>query len=558
MTQDSEPLPHADEPQARDEPDEPEARRALEALEFDNRFVRELPSDPQTGVRRRQVPGACYSWVEPEPVAGPALVAHTREMTERLGLSEDVVQSRTFAEVFGGNRLLPGMQPYATRYGGHQFGNWAGQLGDGRAINLGEVLDTHGARWEMQLKGAGPTPYARMADGRAVLRSSVREFLCSEAMHHLGVPTTRALSLVTTGDHVTRDMFYDGNPQAEPGAVVCRMAPSFLRFGNYEILAANGEIELLERLVDHTIRGHFPELGEPGRDTYLAWLREVCRRTAVMIAEWMRVGFVHGVMNTDNMSVLGLTIDYGPYGWLEGYDPRWTPNTTDASGRRYCYGNQPRMALWNLTRFAEALSPLIREREPLEEALGVYTDTLEREHRSMMASKLGLQSYRPDEDDALVEELFDVLELVETDMTIFYRRLADVPATSATVQGAGDDALLEPLRDAYYAPDDVPEQTRQRTARWIRRYLNRVLDEGTTDDDRRARMNAANPKYVLRNYLAQLAIDRAEQGDGSLVRETLEVLRHPYDERPGKESFAAKRPEWARHRPGCSMLSCSS
>ncbi|HEY2623701.1 MAG TPA: YdiU family protein, partial [Dyella sp.] len=293
-------------------------------LRFDNAFTRELPGDPETGARQRQVLGALYSRVEPTPVASPRVVAYSREMAQTLGLSESDLTSADFAAVFGGNALLEGMQPYAANYGGHQFGVWADQLGDGRAIALGEVLDAHGMRWELQLKGAGRTPYSRGADGRAVLRSSIREFLCSEAMHHLGVPTTRALSLVVTGDAVVRDMFYDGHPQEEPGAIVCRVAPSFIRFGNFELPAARGDIELLRKLVDFTIRRDFPELQGSGEALYAEWFGQVCERTAVMMAHWMRVGFVHGVMNTDNMSILGLTIDYGPYGWIDNFDPEWT------------------------------------------------------------------------------------------------------------------------------------------------------------------------------------------------------------------------------------------
>jgi uncharacterized protein YdiU (UPF0061 family) len=259
-------------------------------------------------------------------------------------------------------------------YGGHQFGQWAGQLGDGRAISLAEVdQSAPGQRWELQLKGAGPTPYSRRADGRAVLRSSLREFLCSEAMHHLGIPTTRALSLVTTGEPVVRDMFYDGHPQDEPGAIVCRVAPSFVRLGNFELFASRSEVETLRRLADYVMATHFPELGPPSSaESYAAWFAEVCRRTAIMIAHWMRVGFVHGVMNTDNLSILGLTIDYGPYGWLEPYDPVWTPNTTDAGGRRYCYANQPRIGLWNLSQFGHALRPLLETAEGIEQGLTVY------------------------------------------------------------------------------------------------------------------------------------------------------------------------------------------
>ncbi|MGH8074427.1 MAG: protein adenylyltransferase SelO family protein, partial [Lysobacter sp.] len=276
-------------------------------FDFDNAFVRDLPGDPETGPRVRQVEGAAWSAVDPTPVADPKVLAWSAEMATRLGLDATDVGSAQFAAVFGGNELLPGMRPFAANYGGHQFGHWAGQLGDGRAISLGETINAAGERWELQLKGAGPTPYSRTADGRAVLRSSVREFLCSEAMHHLGVPTTRALSLIDTGDEVVRDMFYDGNARPEPGAIVCRVAPSFLRFGNFELPASRGNTQLLKQLVDFCIRRDFPHLQGDGEALYAAWFDEVCARTAMMIGHWMRVGFVHGVMNTDNMSILGLT-----------------------------------------------------------------------------------------------------------------------------------------------------------------------------------------------------------------------------------------------------------
>lgn len=527
---------------------------ALEALRFDNRFTRELPADPEAANFRRQVFGACYSRVHPTSVAAPRLLAYSRECAALIDLPPAACETPEFAEVFAGNRVLAAMDPFAMCYGGHQFGHWAGQLGDGRAIVLGEVLNARGERWALQLKGAGPTPYSRTADGLAVLRSSVREFLCSEAMHHLGVPTTRALSLVGTGEQVIRDMFYDGNPRPEPGAVVCRVAPSFTRFGNFEILAARGEVALLQRLVAYTIATDYPHLGTYSRDTVLAWLREICARTAVMIAHWMRVGFVHGVMNTDNMSILGLTIDYGPYGWLENFDPGWTPNTTDAQGRRYRFGAQPDIALWNLVRLANALYPLIEEALPLEEALGAYAETFTEAWQATLAAKLGLGVFDSARDQPLVDELHHVLQLTETDMTIFYRRLAD-PRLAPT---ASDDALMDALADAYYRPATLTAEQRTRTLAWLRQYLARVKGPDVDEAVRRATMNRANPKYVLRNYLAQLAIDRAEQADPSLIHELLEVLRHPYDEQPAYERHAEKRPDWARQRAGCSMLSCSS
>ncbi|HJW46441.1 MAG TPA: YdiU family protein [Lysobacter sp.] len=514
---------------------------------FDNAFLRELPGDLEKGPRVRQVEGALWSRVAPDPVAAPKLLAYSHEMASILGLSDAEVLSPEFAQVFGGNALLAGMEPYAANYGGHQFGHWAGQLGDGRAITLGEAINAAGERWELQLKGAGLTPYSRTADGRAVLRSSIREFLCSEAMHHLGVPTTRALSLVTTGEQVVRDMFYDGHPKPEPGAIVCRVAPSFIRFGNFELPYSRGDLYLLRQLVEFCISRDYPELSGSGEPLYAQWFSEICERTAVMIAHWMRVGFVHGVMNTDNMSVLGLTIDYGPYGWIDNYDPDWTPNTTDAQGRRYRFGWQPRIAYWNLTRLAHAISPLFEDVEPLNAGLQRYADVYTAADRANTARKLGLAECR-DEDIELIQALHGLLYEAEVDMTLFFRALAEVDI---------DAPSLVPLAHAFY------DESKRETAvpafnEWLARYAARVREDAPDPHARRARMHTLNPKYVLRNYLAQQAIDRAEQGDPTGVHELLEVMHRPYDDQPGREAFAQKRPDWARERAGCSMLSCSS
>jgi uncharacterized protein YdiU (UPF0061 family) len=535
------------------------------ALHFDNRFVRELPGDPETSNRRRQVLGACWSAVTPTPVVAPRLLAHAREVADLVGFTPDDIASETFAQVFGGNALYDGMQPYAACYGGHQFGAWAGQLGDGRAITLGEVVNDVGERWELQLKGAGPTPYSRTADGRAVLRSSLREFLCSEAMHHLGVPTTRALSLVGTGEPVVRDMLYDGNARAEPGAIVCRVAPSFIRFGNFEILAARDDHELLARLVDFTIARDFPHLlvahpddgsatdamrADATQARRAAWFRDVCERSARLVVEWMRVGFVHGVMNTDNMSILGLTIDYGPYGWLEEFDPHWTPNTTDAAGRRYRYGQQPAIVQWNLVRLAEALRPVFSAPEPLEAGLDAFLAVYDAAYERTMAAKFGF-AVVDDHAQTLMREGFGLLYDVKADFTRFFRALGDLPAVLPPE--AAPRALLG---DVFYG--DAVDAHAERLGLWLRRWHAGVSAMGEGPSARRARMHAVNPQYVLRNWMAQEAIDLAEQGDLSRVHELLDIVRRPYETQPGRERYDANRPDWARHKPGCSMLSCSS
>jgi serine/tyrosine/threonine adenylyltransferase len=536
----------------------PPKSTSLDNLTFDNRYLDELPADPETRVFPRQIRNAYYSQVTPTKVKEPQLVAYSREVAALLGLSEQHCETGDFANVFAGNRLAQGMQPHATCYGGHQFGHWAGQLGDGRAINLGDVINAKGERWALQLKGAGLTPYSRTADGLAVLRSSVREFLCSEAMHHLGVPTTRALSLVLTGEEVIRDMFYNGNPKSEQGAIVCRVAPSFIRFGHFQIFAARSELDILKQLADYTINTHFPHLGKPSPETYLAWFAEVSRSTVEMIVHWQRVGFVHGVMNTDNMSILGLTIDYGPYGWLENYDPDWTPNTTDAAERRYRFANQPGIAFWNLAQFANAIYPLVHRAEPLQETLHTAWDELELKLQQINMQKLGFNGYDPSEDESLQAGLMALLPSVETDMTIFFRQLAEVELGQDNLDGVPVAQCIAPLMAAYYEPDQLSPSYIRQLSEWLRQYNRRLLAEGITQETRRERMNHVNPKYVLRNYMAQLAIDKAEQGDFSLITELLELLRHPYDEQPEHQRYFSKRPDWARQRAGCSMLSCSS
>ena len=542
----------------------------MQTLDFDNRFTAQLPADDNPAGTRRQVSNALYTRVQPTPVRAPYLIATASEVADLVGLSPSYLESDEFLATFAGNEPLPGMDPHATCYGGHQFGNWAGQLGDGRAINLGELAGPNG-RHMLQLKGAGPTPFSRAADGLAVLRSSVREFLCSEAMHHLGVPTTRALSLIGTGEEVLRDMLYDGNAEMEPGAVVCRVSRSFVRFGHFQLLTARGEHELLRQFTDFVLSEYFPDLAPARgaadaarRDAYLAWFHHVCTTTAEMIVHWMRVGFVHGVMNTDNMSILGETIDYGPYGWLEDFDPDWTPNTTDAGQRRYRYGQQPAIGQWNLMQLANAILPLVGEPKPLEEALSAYARTYEQAWQAMMAAKLGLNTFDP----STVDGLMVLLTSAETDMTLFFRGLAEVdphaPELSQTAEP--DERHLAPLLAAHYPDPGASSasnaarlaQVKQQTAAWLAVYGKACAEQGVDEAQRGALMNQVNPLYVLRNYLAQLAIDEAHEGDFGQINTLLDVLRRPYEKQPGREAFAEKRPDWARTRVGGSMLSCSS
>ncbi|MFK8112750.1 MAG: YdiU family protein [Rubripirellula sp.] len=524
-------------------------------LNIEDRFNKQLPADPETANSRRQVTQAAFSSVRPRIPGKPQVLHVAPDVAEMIGLSIDDIQSDEFRDVFSGAKLIEGSDPYAMCYGGHQFGNWAGQLGDGRAINLAEVChnDQH---WTLQLKGAGETPYSRTADGLAVLRSSLREHLCSEAMFHLGVPTSRSLCLLTTGDSVVRDMMYDGNPRPEPGAVVCRVAPSFIRFGSFEIFAARNDLDTMRSLADYTIKNFFPGIEAGTKSGYGDFFHTVCQRTLAMIVHWQRVGFVHGVMNTDNLSIHGDTIDYGPYGWLEGYDPEWTPNTTDRSHRRYRFGNQPQIALWNLLQLANALYPLIEEAEPFETALTGFQEGFEQKYTAMRASKIGLQDTQPG-DDALLASLEKALPLAETDMTIFFRSLANINKSDA-VSDDGTD-FLNPVLGAFYEPEKLTEETVEQWRDWFDAYTSRLQKSSQTDEVRRQQMNSVNPKYVLRNYMAQIAIDAAEQGDNSIIAELYELLRDPYAEQPDQETkWFAKRPDWARHKVGCSMLSCSS
>ncbi|WP_275315761.1 protein adenylyltransferase SelO [Tenacibaculum bernardetii] len=519
-------------------------------LNIQDTFNNELPADKIIGSERRQVLDACFSYIQPTKTANPTLIHVSKEMLEAVGLSEEDTKSDDFLKVFTGNKVLENTHPFAMCYGGHQFGNWAGQLGDGRAINLTEVVHNN-KRWAIQLKGAGETPYSRTADGLAVLRSSIREYLCSEAMFHLGVPTTRALSLSLSGDEVLRDVLYNGNPAYEKGAIVARVAPNFIRFGNFEILSARQNHPTLKKLADYTIKHFYPEITSEGKQKYLDFLTAIRNKAIDMIVHWQRVGFVHGVMNTDNMSILGLTIDFGPYGWLEGYDSGWTPNTTDNQHKRYRYGNQSQIGLWNLFKLANALYPLIEEVAPLQDILDVYSDIYNAKYHEMMKSKLGL--FSDDENDKeLIGRLEETLQLTETDMTIFFRNLSTITTKDDF------ESAIKKIEIAFYTIDEVKDEIKNHWVDWFNRYLKRLQQETFSDQERKEKMDLVNPKYVLRNYMAQLAIDAADKGDYKLIDELYELLKNPYSEQLEHKKWFAKRPEWARHKVGCSALSCSS
>jgi len=520
----------------------------MQTIKLKTSFTQSLPADSNEENFPRQVMNACFSFVQPKVMMNPKMIIYSKEVAADINLDNEYCESQNFIDIMTGNKLAEGSKPYAMCYGGHQFGHWAGQLGDGRAINLGEI-EISESHLNLQLKGAGPTPYSRTADGFAVLRSSIREFLCSESMFHLGVPTTRALSLTLTGEDVLRDMMYNGNAAYEKGAIVCRVAPSFIRFGNFEIFTSRNDIDNLKKLTDYTIQQYFPDLVND-KNKYLQLLKIVAEKTCDMIVHWQRVGFVHGVMNTDNMSILGLTIDYGPYGWIDNYDPNWTPNTTDLPGKRYRFANQPVIAQWNLLKLANALYPLINEEEPVKNIVQDFRIQYTERYMKMMKSKLGL--FESDDDDAgLIVDLEKMLQISEIDMTIFFRNIASIYATS------DQNECMQVIKPAIY-DEAVTEEIKNSIILWCVKYQARLKTEKMTHEERKQKMNAINPKYVLRNYMAQMAIDNAEKGNLDLIYTFYDMLKRPYDEQPEYENWFAKRPDWAREKIGCSMLSCSS
>ena len=496
------------------------AERVLSALPWVNEFGR--------------LPAPFYTRLPPQPLPDPRLVGVSQDALSDLGLDPDLPRSQAFIEVFCGNRLARGADPLAAVYAGHQFGVYVPQLGDGRAVLLGGIRTPDGAVQELQLKGSGPTPYSRMADGRAVLRSSIREFLCSEAMHALGVPTTRALAVVGSHEPVVRE-------SVETAAVVTRFAPSFVRFGTFEYFSWRQQPELLRQLADYVIDAFFPDCRQAGQP-YLALLGEVSRRTARLIAHWQALGFCHGVMNSDNMSILGLTLDYGPFGFIDRFDAGHVCNHSDESGR-YAFDRQPAIAYWNLRCLAQALLPLTVDPDRTLEQIDSFVAQFELSMMARMRAKLGLQ-LEADGDADLVEATMQMLHRNRVDWTLFWRRLAlfpRVPVAPAHTHALGDLSL----------PDGELQA-------WAAGYRARLGLETASDGQRRQRMDAVNPKFVLRNHLAQQAIEAASGIDGapefSEVARLLQCLRRPYDEQPSFEAYALPPQESAA--PVC--VSCSS
>jgi uncharacterized protein YdiU (UPF0061 family) len=477
------------------------------------------------------LPHTFYTRLMPTPLPAPYLVGASATAAALINLDPAEFHTQSFIETFSGNRALASSAPLAAVYSGHQFGVWAGQLGDGRAILLGEVAgygEAQASPMELQLKGSGLTPYSRMGDGRAVLRSSIREFLCSEAMAALGIPTSRALCVIGSDQHVMRET-------PESAAVVTRMAPSFVRFGSFEHWFYNDKMSELKTLADYVIERFYPELRDVP-NPYQAFLAEVTKRSAHMVAQWQAVGFMHGVMNTDNMSILGLTIDYGPFGFMEAFDANHICNHTDQQGR-YAYRMQPKISEWNCYALGQALLPLIGEVDATKAALEPFQPIYAAKMDALHHAKLGLRTSLAG-DGALFDKMFALLQANHADFTLFFRRLGDLQ-----IDDAGADA---PLRDLFI--------DRPAFDAWAASYRARLRQEDSQDAARRLAMHAVNPRYVLRNYLAQLAIEKAQNKDFSEVAKLLSILERPFDEQPEHAAYANLPPDWAVQLE----VSCSS
>ena len=506
------------------------------------RFTTLFPGDKTFNTHQRNTPNVLYALVNPAHFENIELVGYNQELSNRIGLGKFKEEDLAF---LGAQNLPEFLTPYATAYAGHQFGNWAGQLGDGRAIFAGEITNPTGERFELQWKGAGATPYSRFADGRAVLRSSVREYLMSEAMFHLGVPTTRALSLVKTGENVTRDPLYNGKIKDEPGAIVLRVAPSFLRYGHFELLSAQKNVDLLRQLADFTIENYFPDITSTGTEKYKEWFTAISQQTVKLIVEWYRVGFIHGVMNTDNMSIIGQTIDYGPYSMLEDYDLNFTSNTTDLPSKRYTFGNQGKIAQWNLWQLANALFPLIQDEAYLEETLNNFSLDFWLEHDAMLCRKFGIDQ-QPDDEGKFFTDWQDMMTALQLDHTLFFIQLEKWRLNPQL-------SLFEEASYKNLSSDDL-----EKIEKFLQDYENLVSKNFLKTSDSIKIMAENNPKFILRNYMLQECIEALEKGDDSLFKTFEDLIKQPYHITTSHQQWIKKRPSKYDNLPGCTMLSCSS
>lgn len=501
-------------------------------------FIQKFPGDFSNNPMQRQTPKMLFATTIPVEFEGYKVIAFNEHLSQEIGLGKlETAQDKAF---LAAQNLPQNIKPYATAYAGHQFGNWAGQLGDGRAIFAGTIINDKGQPTELQWKGAGATPYSRFADGRAVLRSSVREYLMSEAMHHLGIPTTRALSLCETGESVVRDILYNGNAKPEKGAVVMRTAPTFLRFGHFQLLTAQEEIDTLKQLADDTITHYFPEIAVDEPQSYHQLFKQITQKTIEMIVGWYRVGFTHGVMNTDNMSILGLTIDYGPFSMLDAYDLTFTPNTTDLPGRRYAFGKQAEIAQWNLWQLGNALFPLIKESQFIEDTLEDFAQEFWNAFDAMLCQKFGLDRFIED-DVEFFTQWQQLMMVYELDYTLFFNAL---------------EHLHQPMEWSDISYKSLTAEDHEALNQWLSTYRKRLEKNTFSDDERLALMQKNNPKFILRNYLLYECIEALNEGDNQMFNQLLDAIKEPYTN---------KYPQWATKRPskydgvaGCSMLSCSS
>ena len=474
--------------------------------------------------------------VNPTPLPDPSWVITSADLANTIGLNPSFTEDPNSLMILSGSHLPKHIKPFSSVYSGHQFGVWAGQLGDGRAISLGQIVHQN-QRWEIQLKGAGPTPFSRMGDGRAVLRSSIREYLCSEAMFALGIPSTRALSIISSPQPILRETM-------ENAAVVARVAPSFIRFGHFEHFAANGLHEQLQTLCNYVIEHFYPELLEE-EDPYIALFEEVLNRSAHLVAHWQAVGFCHGVLNTDNMSILGLTLDYGPYGFMDRFALNHICNHTDTQGR-YSYANQPSIFYWNLVRLAQAMLPIIAENESdeaMEDAiakikpiLASFSDTYLNEYRRFMSHKLGFQGEISDDMLSILQDLIKLLDSNRVDYTYFFRNL------SKAIVHPNDPTLRNLMLDVKSF--DL----------WFEKYLSALQSTTMSMTHIAEQMNRVNPKYILRQHLAQIAITQAQKGDYAYIKDLHQCLSTPFDEQAEFEHLAQLPPDWAEHLE----VSCSS